>query len=44
VAYALLVIENVIPSTYREAVISSEYKMWKDVMMAEMNSFHKKDT
>jgi len=32
VAYALPVIEEVIPSTYRDAEISLESKMWKDAM------------
>ena len=40
VAYALLVIEEAIMSTYREAEISLESKMWKDTMMEEMNSLH----
>jgi len=44
VAYALSVVEDVIPSTHREAEISSESEMWKDVMMEEMNSLHKNDT
>ena len=43
-AYALPVVEEVIPFTYREAEISLEYKTWKDVMMEEMNSLHKNDT
>jgi len=33
-----------IPSTYRKADICSASKMWKDVMMEEMNSPHKNDT
>jgi len=44
VTYAIPVIEKAIPSTYREAEISSEFKMWKDVMMEEMSSLHKNDT
>jgi len=44
VAYALLVIEEAISSTYREAEISSESKMCKDVVMEEMYSLHKNDT
>jgi len=44
VAYALPVVEETIPSTYREAKISSESKMWKDAMMEEMSSLHKNDT
>ena len=43
-AYALPVVEEVIPSTYREAEISLEYKTWKDVMMEEISSLHKNDT
>ena len=31
------------PSTYREAEISLESKMWKNDMMEEMNSLHKND-
>jgi len=42
--YALSIIEEMIPSTYKEVEISSEYKMWNDVMMEEMNSLHKNDT
>jgi len=34
----------IIPSTYREAEISSESRMWKDVMEEEMSSLHKNDT
>jgi len=44
VAYALSVIEEVIPSPYRKAKISSKFKIWKDSMMEEMNSLHKNDT
>ena len=44
VAYALPVVEEVIPSTYREAEISSEFKMWKDAMVEEMSSLYKNDT
>ena len=44
VAYALPVIEEAIPSTYREAEISLESKMWKDAMEEEMSSLHKNDT
>ena len=44
VAYALSVIEEVIPSTNREAEISSELKMWKDTMEEEMISLYKNDT
>ena len=44
VAYALLVVKEAIPSTYREAEISSESKMWKDVMEEEMRSPHKSNT
>jgi len=38
VAYALPVVEEAISSTYKEAEISSESKMWKDVMVEEMSS------
>jgi len=44
VVYALSVIEEAIPSTYKEAEISSESKMWKDTMLEEMSSLHKNDT
>jgi len=44
VAYALPVVEETIPSTYREAEIRSESKMWKDAMEEEMSSLHKNDT
>jgi len=44
VACALPVVEEAIPSTYRKAEISSESKMWKDVMMEQMSSLHKNDT
>ena len=44
VAYALSVVEEVIPSTYKKAEISSESKMQKDAMEEEMNSLHKNDT
>ena len=44
VAYALPVIEEAIPSTYREAEISSESKMWKDAMVEEMSSLYNNDT
>ena len=43
-ARALLVIEEVISSTYMEAEISSESKMWKDSMMEEMTFLYKNDT
>ena len=44
VAYTLVVVEETISSTYREAEIRSESKMWKDDMMEEMSSLHKNDT
>ena len=44
VAYALPVIKEAIPSTYREAKISSELKMWKDAIEDDMISLHKNDT
>jgi len=43
-AYAIPVVEEAIPSTYREAEISSEFKMWKDAMEEEMSALHKNDT
>jgi len=44
VAYALPVVEEAIPSTYREVEISLESKMWKDAMKEEMRFLHKNDT
>jgi len=44
VAYALPIVEEVTPSTYREAEIRSESKIWKDTMMEEMSSLYKNDT
>jgi len=44
VVYALPVIEEAIPTTYREAEISSKSKIWKDVMEEEMSSLYKNDT
>jgi len=44
VAYVLPLVEEAIPSTYRKAEISSEFKIWKDVMMKDMISLHKNDT
>ena len=44
VAYALPVVEEAIPSTFREAEISSESKMWKEAMNEELKSLYKNDT
>jgi len=44
VAYALLVIEEAIPCIYREAEISSEFKMWKNIMVKKMSSLYKNNT
>ena len=44
VAYALSVIEDAIPTTYKEAEISSESEMWKEALLKEINSPHKNDT
>ena len=44
VAYAFPVVEEVIPSTFREAEISSESKMWQEAMKEEMKSLYKNDT
>ena len=44
VAYALLVVEEAIPSTNRATEISSKFKMWKVAMMEEMSPLHKIDT
>ena len=43
-AYALPVIEKAVPSTYRKAEISSEFKIWKDFTIEGMSSLHKNDT
>ena len=43
VAYALPVVEEAIPSTFREAEISSESRMWKEAMNEEMKSLYKND-
>ena len=44
VAYALPVVKEAIPSTYRESEISSESKIWKDAMEEETSFLHKNDT
>ena len=44
VAYALPDVEEVIPSTYREAQISSESKILKGAIVEEMSSLHKNNT
>jgi len=44
IAYTLPVVEEAVLSTYREAEISSEFKIRKDAMMKEMRSLHKNDT
>jgi hypothetical protein len=46
VAYALPVeiIEEDIPTTYKEAELSSESGKWKDAMSEEMKSLHENDT
>ena len=41
VAYALLIIEDTISSTYREVEISSKSRMWKEAMLEEMNSLRR---
>ena len=43
VAYALLVVDFV-PSTFQEAIQSSESKRWKGAMEEEMKSLHKNKT
>ena len=43
-AYVLPVIEDAIPSTYREVEISYKSEMRKEVMLEEMNSLYKNDT
>jgi len=42
VAYALPVVEEAIPFTYRKAEINSKSKMWKDSMVEEISSLYKK--
>ena len=44
VAYALSVVEETIPSTYRKAEICSKSKMWKDAIVEEMSSLYKNGT
>ena len=44
VAYNLSVVEEAVPSTYKEAEISSEFKMCRYTMMEKMNSPHKNGT
>ena len=44
VAYALPIIEEDIPSTYKEAVCTSESSEWKKAMDEEMQSLHKNQT
>ena len=44
VAYALSIVEEAIPSTYRKAKISSESKMWKDAVVEEISSLYKNNT
>ena len=43
VTYALLVIEDAIPSIYRELEINPESELWKEAMLEEINSLHKND-
>jgi len=43
-AYALPVVEEAILSTYKEAEISPEFKMWKDAMIEKMSSLYKNNT
>ena len=44
VTYVLPIVKEAIPSTFREAEISSESKMWRAAMEEEMKSFYKNDT
>ena len=44
VAYALPIVEEDIPSTYKEAVCTSESGEWKKAMEEKMQSFHKNKT
>ena len=46
VAYALPVevMEDSVPSTFREAELSSEFELWRNAMMEEIESFHVNDT
>lgn len=37
-AYALLVVEEIVPNTYCEAKMSGETENWKNTMDEEMNS------
>jgi len=44
VAYALPVVDDDVPSTYREAVSYSEVDQWKTAMKEEMQSLQKNET
>ncbi|KAH9771353.1 Integrase catalytic domain-containing protein [Citrus sinensis] len=44
VAYALPIVDDDVPSTYREAVSNPESIQWKKAMNEEMQSLHKNET
>ncbi|KAH9679095.1 hypothetical protein KPL71_025975 [Citrus sinensis] len=44
VAYALPIVDDDVPSTYREAVSNPESIQWKKTMNEEMQSLHKNET
>jgi len=44
ITYTFPVVEEAISSTYSEAEISSDSKMWKNTIMEEMSSLQKNDT
>ena len=44
VAYALPIVDDDVPSTYKDAVKSSENEQWKKAMEEEMQSLQKNET
>ena len=44
VVYALPIVDDDVPSTYREAVSNPESIQWKKAMNEEMQSLHKNET
>ena len=44
VAYALPIVHDVVPSTYKEAISSTENVQWKLTMDEEIQSLHKNGT
>ena len=44
VVYALLIVDDDVPSTYREVISNPESIQWKRVINKEMKSLHKNET